>query len=80
MVNLVADQGVRAATSDHSWRLIGQLFGWINDFGLQRNLVPYMLTELDLADFPRAEGHSNLQMMSQVYAMCGGIASDTRHL
>jgi hypothetical protein len=58
MVYLVADQGVGAAAGDHSWRLIRQLFGRIDHFGLQRNLVPYVLAKLDLADFPRTEGHS----------------------
>ena len=58
LIQLVADQGVRTATGDHSRRLIGQMLGRIYYFRLQRDLVPNVLTVLDFADFPGSEGKS----------------------
>jgi hypothetical protein len=62
-IDLVAIQGVGTATGDQSWRLVGQLLGWINDFGFQRDLVTDMFAILDPADLPSTEGHrtSNLR-------------------
>jgi hypothetical protein len=62
LIKLVADQGVRAAASDHSRRLIGQVFGWINHFQFQRDFVPYVLAKRDFAYFPRSEGHSTSRL------------------
>ena len=57
LLESVASQGIGTATGDHSWRLIGQMFGRIDYIRFQRNLVPYMITIIDLADLPSTEGH-----------------------
>ncbi len=79
VIDLITHQCIRTTAGDHSREGIGQVFRRIYNFRLQRNLMTYVLTVLDLAYFPCAEGHLNLQSMAQVYEMPDSNASDTRH-
>jgi hypothetical protein len=57
LIDLVTNQGIGTATSDQSRRLVGQLLGWINDFGFQCDLVTDMFAILDVTDLPSTESH-----------------------
>ncbi len=57
LVDLVAQDGVGTTTGDYSRGLFRQMLGWIDYFGLQGDLVTYMLAVLDLADLPGAKRH-----------------------
>jgi hypothetical protein len=56
-IELVAIQCIGTAPGDHSWRLVGQLLGWINDFRFQGDLVTDMFAILDVTDLPSTESH-----------------------
>ncbi len=79
LIKLIANHCVGTAAGDHSGGLVGQLLGWINHLGLERNLMPNMFTVLDLAHFPGAKGHFDLQIAPLVYEVSDDAASDTRH-
>ncbi len=62
----VANQGVGTAPGDHSGRLIREMLGGVNDLVLQSNLMPHVITVLNLADLPRAVGHSTSNLQPRV--------------
>ena len=66
LIQLVADQGIRTAPGDHSWRLIRKMLSRVDHLGLESDLMTDMLTVLDLANFPCAEGHSTSKVMMLV--------------
>jgi hypothetical protein len=79
-IHLIANPGIGATVGVYSRWLVRQVLGWINHFILQRDLVPYQLTILDLIYMPGPEWHLHLLTTFLVYEMLNVTTSDTRHI
>jgi hypothetical protein len=80
VIHLIAKHGIGTTAGVNSRRLIWQVFGWINYFIFQRDLVPNQLTELDLFNMPGAIRHNHFLTTPLVYKMSDMATSDGRHI
>jgi hypothetical protein len=80
LVEHVAGGGIRTAAGKHARCLFGQVLGGIDHIRFERDLVPNVLTVLDLVNLPGSECHVSLLTILPVYAMGDKNSSDRRHI